>query len=102
MVPRSHPLQELFVELVGRHYAEEIGIRDPRSRCVMSRICSRNSAKSSSSSRSTDVAGKPLTDVGEMLVESDPVYRARAFFRPRAPGAQAYRRLHVIFCGNVS
>ena len=28
MIPESHPLQQLFQELVGRHYAEEIGIRD--------------------------------------------------------------------------
>jgi len=30
MIPESHPLQQLFVELVGRHYAEEIGLRDPQ------------------------------------------------------------------------
>ena len=30
MIPESHPLQELFQDLVGRHYAEEIGIRDPQ------------------------------------------------------------------------
>ena len=30
MIPESHPLQKLFLELVGRHYAEEIGIRDPQ------------------------------------------------------------------------
>ena len=30
MIPESHPLQQLFQDLVGRHYAEEIGIRDPQ------------------------------------------------------------------------
>jgi hypothetical protein len=30
MIPESHPLQQLFIELVGRHYAEEIGLRDPQ------------------------------------------------------------------------
>ena len=30
MIPESHPLQQLFIELVGRHYAEEIGLRDPK------------------------------------------------------------------------
>ena len=30
MIPESHPLRQLFQELVGRHYAEEIGIRDPQ------------------------------------------------------------------------
>ena len=29
MIPESHPLRQLFQELVGRRYAEEIGIRDP-------------------------------------------------------------------------
>ena len=30
MIPESHPLQKMFVEMVGRHYAEEIGLRDPQ------------------------------------------------------------------------
>src|ERR1700691_5331010 len=30
MIEESHQLQELFQALVGRHYAEEIGIRDPQ------------------------------------------------------------------------
>ena len=29
MIPDDHPLQKLFLEMVARHYAEEIGIRDP-------------------------------------------------------------------------
>ncbi len=29
-ISEKHPLQQLFLELVGRHYAEEIGIRDPQ------------------------------------------------------------------------
>ena len=29
-IPETHPLQQLFLELVGRHYAQEIGIRDPQ------------------------------------------------------------------------
>ena len=28
MIPDDHPLQKLFMELVARHYAEEIVIRD--------------------------------------------------------------------------
>ena len=30
MIPESHPLRQFFTEMVGRHYAEEIGIRDPQ------------------------------------------------------------------------
>jgi len=29
-ISEDHPLQQLFLELVGRHYAQEIGIRDPQ------------------------------------------------------------------------
>jgi len=29
MIPESHPLRQLFQDLVGRHYAEAIGIRNP-------------------------------------------------------------------------
>ena len=30
MAGETHPLEQMFVELVGRHYAEEIGVRDPQ------------------------------------------------------------------------
>jgi hypothetical protein len=83
MISESHPLQQLFVELIGRHYAEEIGIRDPQIvnyvAHLMAEFCEveqlfkiRNSAD------------KPLTDVGEMLIESNPVYGpAPSFDRER-------------------
>ena len=28
MIPESHPLRQLFLELVNRHYAQEMGLRD--------------------------------------------------------------------------
>ena len=34
MIPETHPLRELFVELVGRHDAQEIGRRMTMSRSV--------------------------------------------------------------------
>jgi len=83
MAGESHPLEQMFVELVGRHYAEEIGVRDPQiisyvahllaEFCDAEQLCKiRNSA------------GKPLNDVGEMLLESDPVYGpAPSFDRER-------------------
>jgi hypothetical protein len=83
MIPETHPLQQLFTELVGRHYAHEIGIRDPQvvgyvshllaEFCDAEQLCKIRSA-----------AGKPLNDVGEMLLESDPVYGpAPSFDRER-------------------
>ena len=83
MIPESHPLQKLFVELVGRHYAEEIGIRDPQIvgyvAHLLSEFCDVEQLYKIRGS-----AGQPLTDVGEMLVESNPVFGpAPSFDRER-------------------
>src|SRR5258705_8337928 len=83
MTSEAHPLQQLFVELVGRHYAEEIGIRDPQVISYVAHLLSEFcDAEQLYKIRST--AGKPLGDVGEMLLESDPVYGpAPSFDRER-------------------
>ena len=67
MIPESHPLQQLFIELVGRHYAEEIGLRDPQIvnyvAHLMAEFCDAEEL-----CRIRNAEGRPLTDVGEMLV----------------------------------
>jgi hypothetical protein len=83
MIPESHPLQQLFIELVGRHYAEEIGLRDPQIvnyvAHLMAEFCDAEELF-----RIRDAGGRPLTDVGEMLVESNPVFGpAPSFDRER-------------------
>jgi hypothetical protein len=83
MVPESHPLQELFKELVARHYAEEIGIRDPQIIGYVAQLLT-EFCEIEQLFKIRNVAGKPLSDVGEMLVESDPVYGpAPSFDRER-------------------
>src|SRR6202047_2689040 len=73
MIPETHPLQQLFVELVGRHYAEEIGIRDPQIvsyvASLMAEFCDVEQLF-----KIRNAVGQPVADVGEMLLESDPVY----------------------------
>jgi hypothetical protein len=83
MIPESHPLQQLFIELVGRHYAEEIGLRDPQIvnyvAHLMAEFCDVEELF-----RIRNAQGQPLTDVGEMLVESNPVFGpAPSFDRER-------------------
>ena len=83
MIPESHPLQQLFIELVGRHYAEEIGLRDPQIvnyvAHLMAEFCDAEQLF-----KIRNAGGKPLTDVGEMLVESNPVFGpAPSFDRER-------------------
>ena len=83
MISESHPLQQLFIELIGRHYAEEIGIRDPQIvnyvAHLMAEFCEVEQLF-----KIRNGADKPLTDVGEMLIESNPVYGpAPSFDRER-------------------
>ncbi len=83
MIPESHPLRQLFQELVGRHYAEEIGIRDPQVVAYVSHLLT-EFCECDQLFKIHDVADRPLTDLGEMLLESDPVYGpAPSFDRER-------------------
>src|SRR6201981_512842 len=83
MIPESHPLQELFQDLVGRHYAEEIGIRDPQIVAYVSHLLA-EFCEADQLFKIHNAANRPLDDVGEMLLESDPVYGpAPSFDRER-------------------
>ena len=83
MIPESHPLQELFQDLVGRHYAEEIGIRDPQIVAYVSHLLA-EFCEADQLFKIHDRSDRPLADVGEMLLESDPVYGpAPSFDRER-------------------
>ncbi len=82
-IPETHPLQQLFVELVGRHYAQEIGIRDPQVVSYVAHLLS-EFCDAEQLLKIRNAAGKPLDDVGEMLIESDPIYGpAPSFDRER-------------------
>jgi hypothetical protein len=83
MIPESHPLQQLFLELVGRHYAREIGIRDPQIVAYVSHLLA-EFCEVDQLYEIRDSRNRPLSDVGEMLLESDPVYGpAPSFDRER-------------------
>jgi hypothetical protein len=83
MIPESHPLQQLFIELVGRHYAEEIGIRDPQIVNYVSHLLA-EFCDAEQLFKIRNTVGKPLGDVGEMLMESNPVFGpAPSFDRER-------------------
>lgn len=83
MIPEAHALQQFFTELVGKHYAEEIGLRDPEITAYVAHVLV-EFCESEQLYKMRTVAGKPLTDVGEMLLESDPVYGpATSFDRER-------------------
>src|SRR6202142_2370855 len=83
MISESHPLQQLFVELVGRHYAEEIGIRDPQIVNYVAQLLA-EFCDAEQLFKIRTAAGQPLSDVGEMLIESNPIFGpAPSFDRER-------------------
>ena len=79
MIPETHPLQQLFMELVGRHYAHEIGIRDPQVVGYVAHLLA-EFCDAEQMGKVRNASGRPLSDVGEMLLESDPVYGPAASF----------------------
>jgi hypothetical protein len=83
MIPESHPLQQLFEDLVGRHYAEQIGIRNPQIVAYVSHLLA-EFCDSEQLFKIRNAFNRPLSDVGEMLLEADPVYGpAPSFDRER-------------------
>src|SRR4029079_4201804 len=79
MIPDDHPLQKLFMELVARHYAEEIGIRDSELIGYVAHLLT-EFCDAEQMFKIRNSAGRPLMDVGEMLVESNPVFGPAASF----------------------
>ena len=83
MIPEDHPLQRLFMDLVGQHYAHEIGIRDPELVGYVAHLLA-EFCDADQLFKLQNAAGRPITDVGEMLLQSDPVFGpAPSFDRER-------------------
>lgn len=83
VIPESHPLRQFFSEMVGRHYAEEIGIRDPQLIAYVAHLLT-EFCDAEQLFKIHDAANRPIDDVGAMLLESDPVYGpAPSFDRER-------------------
>src|SRR5258706_1567149 len=83
MIPESHPLQQLFLDLVNQNFSEGVGIRDADlSGYIANMLAEFCETENLFKIRNAD--GRPLNDVGEMLLESDPVFgRASSFDRER-------------------
>src|SRR5271157_1672381 len=83
MVPESHPLQELFTELIHHHFDREIGLRDAEVQDYIANILA-EFCECEQLYKIRNANDRPLNDVGEMLLEADPVYGpAPSFDRER-------------------
>jgi hypothetical protein len=82
MVSESNPLHQLFIEIVGRNY-QEVGVSGAEIQgyvaTLLTEFCEVDNLY-----KIKNAAGLALYDVGEMLLESDPVYGpAPSFDRER-------------------
>ena len=84
MIPETHPLQQFFLQLVSENFYSSIGLRDPQlSQYVAAMLTEFTEVERLYQIR--NAAGRRLDDVGEMLLEADPVFgEALSFDRERA------------------
>jgi hypothetical protein len=82
VVPESSPLQRFFQEVVERNY-DDVGLRNSEVQAYVANLLAEFcEAENLYKIRNAD--GRSLCDVGEMLLESDPVYGpAPSFDRER-------------------
>lgn len=83
MIPESHSLQALFGELIHYHFDCDIGLRDCEVQdyviSVLIEFCEIEQMY-----KIGNAHDRPLDDVGEMLIEADPIYGpAPSFDRER-------------------
>jgi len=82
MVPESNPLQQFFTEIVERNY-DEVGVRQQEVHAYIANLLA-EFCQADNLYKIKNADGRPLSDVGEMLLESDPVYGpAPSFDRER-------------------
>jgi hypothetical protein len=82
MVPESSLLQQFFNHVVERNY-EEVGIRSPEVHAYVATLLT-EFCEMENLYKIKNADGRPLADVGEMLLESDPIYGpAPSFDRER-------------------
>ena len=82
MVPESNPLQQFFTEIIERNY-DEAGVRQHEVHAYVANLLT-EFCEADNLYKIRNADGRPLSDVGEMLLESDPVYGpAPSFDRER-------------------
>jgi hypothetical protein len=81
-VRSDHALNQLFAELIEKHVVTSAGIRDSEMANYMARLLV-EFTHIDRLYRIRNARGKRLADVGEMLIESNPLLGGRSFFYER-------------------
>lgn len=79
----EHSLHQFFEDLVSRHFTEDVRLEEPSITQYVSDLLS-SFARIKNLYQIRNAYGKQLDDVGEMLVESNPMLEATSFDRERA------------------
>jgi hypothetical protein len=82
LIGRDHPLRHFFAEVVRRRFDADLSMRDPRLAGYVSGLLV-DFTHADSLYRVRDARGRRLEDVGEMLLESNPLLGADSFDRER-------------------
>ena len=94
MIPESHALQGLFAELVHDHFDREVGLRDAEVQDYIANVLS-EFCEAEQLYKVRNAEGRALSDVGEMLLETDPIYGPR---RRSTVSARCANMLATTFC----
>ncbi len=78
MIPESSPLQRFLKEVIERNY-NEVGVRNVEIKDYVANMLA-EFCETESLYKIKSADGRPLRDVGEMLLESDPIYGPAASF----------------------
>jgi hypothetical protein len=89
LIPLEHSLRQLFHEVVGECYDARLGLRDAEISSYVADMLT-EFCRAENLYRIRDAAGRPVREVGEMLLASDPVHGTASSF-----GEERERRKHI-------
>lgn len=72
-IPESHPLRQLFRQLVQDHFDHDAGVRDTSVQQYVANMLT-DFCDAQQLCKVKDANGRPITDVGEMLLNADPIF----------------------------
>jgi len=78
----AHPLRQFFADMVGRRFRADVQLSDPRLAAYVSGLLV-DFTHVDRLFHIRDAHGRRLEDVGEMLIESNPLLEASSFDRER-------------------
>ena len=81
-IGHRHPLRQLFTDLVARRFTQDVQLHEPRLSAYVSGLLV-DFAHVDALYSIRDARGRRLEDVGEMLIESNPLLDAPSFDRER-------------------